>query len=677
VSAEPASTPTGAVFLSYASQDVGAARQICDALRAAGIEVWLDQSELRGGDAWDRKIRDQIRHCILFIPIISAHSQARLEGYFRREWKFAVERKRDIADELAFLLPVVIDETPERGASVPEGFHEVQWTRLPAGAASQEFIEHVSRLLAGQKDGHGLTVQVSQASLAPAPAQPASGSKFGSRSRTWLLVAAAAIAAIVGYIGIDRYALRKGTPPSLALSAPAKDKSIAVLPFVNLSSDKEQEYFADGMAEEVIDLLAKIPDLKVIGRTSSFQFKGKNPDLRTVGSTLGVNYVVEGSVRRSGERLRVTAQLISADDGSHLWSDTYDKPVGDAFNVQDQIATNVARALQLSVGGAGYHPGRASFKSAEAYDLFLRGLNAFNRYDEEGFKSAAAYFQQVVELDPTSLPAAEWLADTQGNIATFGYGETRESFERARRAAQRALALDPKSSEAYADLASVEWQYDWDWSAAERDAKEALRLNPHNAAANGTLGTVYATLGQWNESARLFESAISFDPLDPIWYGNLSNVLYVTGRMSEAEAKARKLLEITPTFETGHFGLGYVLLAQGKLAAALPEMQQEQDDSSREFGLALVYYAMRRRVDSDAALAQLTQKHAQDRAYFVANVYAYRQEPDKAFMWLERAYRQRDLSLNYIKAMQIDPLTKTLGLDPRFAAFLRKMNLPE
>src|SRR5215471_10864677 len=146
-SAEPASTPSGAVFLSYASQDAEAAQKICDALRSAGIDVWLDQSELRGGDAWDRKIRDQIRHCTLFIPVISAHSQARLEGYFRREWKFAVERKRAIADKLAFLLPVVIDDTPERGASVPEGFHEVQWTRLPRGTASQEFVEHVSRLL--------------------------------------------------------------------------------------------------------------------------------------------------------------------------------------------------------------------------------------------------------------------------------------------------------------------------------------------------------------------------------------------------------------------------------------------------------------------------------------------------------------------------------------------------
>jgi TolB-like protein/Tfp pilus assembly protein PilF len=666
------------VFLSYASEDAEAAQRICEALRAAGIEVWFDKSELRGGDVWDQKIRRQIRHCALFIPIISGHSQARLEGYFRREWKFAVERKRDIADELAFLLPVVIDETPERGAAVPEGFHEVQWTRLQGRAASQEFVAHVSRLLASNKDGPRPSGQVSQASVGAAPAQPASGSKSGSHSRMWLMVAAAAIAGIVGYIGMDRYVLRKGTPPSVARPASAKgDKSIAVLPFVNLSSDKEQEYFADGMTEEVIDLLANIPDLKVIGRTSSFQFKGRNPDLRAVGTTLGVNYVVEGSVRRSGERLRVTAQLINAEDGSHLWSDTYDKPVGDAFNVQDQVATDVARALQLSVGGAGYHSGRASFKSAEAYDLFLRGLHAFNRYDKEGFESAAAYFQQVVELDPTSVLAAEWLADVQGNIASFGYGEPRETFERARRAAQRALALDPKSSEAYTDLASVEWQYDWDWSAAERDAKEALRLNPHNPSAIGTLGTVYATIGRWNESARLFESAISFDSLDPIWYSNLSNALYASGRMREAEAEARKFLQISPTFETGHSLLGYLLLAQGKLEAALSEMQQEQDDSYREFGLAMVYYAMRRRVESDAALAQLSQKHAEDHAYLVAGVYAYRQEPDKAFMWLERSYRQRDSGLNNIKGMQVDPLTRTLGLDPRFAAFLQKMNLPE
>src|SRR5215469_15306674 len=216
-SPKPARTQTGAVFLSYASEDSEAARRICDALRASGIEVWFDQSELRGGDAWDRRIRDQIRHCALFIPVISHHSQARLEGYFRREWKLAVERTRDIADEIAFLLPVVIDDTRERGASVPEGFHDVQWTRLAGGAASQEFVEHVSRLLTRRQDHAKPGVEALPTTPTPAAVtRPATGSRFGSHRRMWLLLATATIAVIGGYIGIDHYALRKGTAPSTA-----------------------------------------------------------------------------------------------------------------------------------------------------------------------------------------------------------------------------------------------------------------------------------------------------------------------------------------------------------------------------------------------------------------------------------------------------------------------------
>ena len=282
--------PSHAVFLSYASQDAEAAQKICEALRAAGIEVWFDQSgELRGGDAWDRKIRDQVRHCALFIPVISAHSQARLEGYFRREWKIAVDRKRDIADELVFLLPVVIDETPERGALVPEGFHEVQWTRLPGGAASQEFIKHVSRLLTGDPDRPKPGVHALQPSPAPAPARRAAEFKSGSQLRMWLLLMAVAITFVVGYIGIDRYVFHKGTQLSAASATVANaDKSIAVRPFVNMSGDKEQDYFADGLAEEVIDdLLAHIDGLKVIGRTSLFSSKPRTRISARLGAPLG------------------------------------------------------------------------------------------------------------------------------------------------------------------------------------------------------------------------------------------------------------------------------------------------------------------------------------------------------------------------------------------------------
>jgi adenylate cyclase len=456
-----------------------------------------------------------------------------------------------------------------------------------------------------------------------------------------------------------------------AAATAVADKSIAVLPFIDLSEKHDQEYFADGMSEEVIDLLTRIPGINVISRTSSFQFKGKNEDVRLVGHTLGVNYVVEGSVRRSGERFRVTAQLISAQDGSHVWSDTYDEPVGDALNVQDKIATNLVHALQISVESASLE--RRTFKSIEAYDLYLRGLHAFDRYDQQGFESAAAYFQRVLELDPTSAPASEMLAVTQVSTAQFSSVEAAQGFERARLSAQRALALDPKSSLAYLTLSLVHFYYDWDWAAAEREANEALRFEPRNTDITGGVGIIYWGLGRWEESARLLETATRLDPLAPPWHMFLSSVRYASENLHEAEAEARKVLQISPTYAGVHRWLGYVLLAQGKLEAALAEMQQEQSDS----GLARVYYAMGRRAESDAALARLIQRHSRDGAYSIVNVYAYRNELDQAFSWLDRAYSQRDSGLTNIKSAQVDPLLKNFAHDPRFGSFLRKMNLPE
>jgi tetratricopeptide (TPR) repeat protein len=218
--------------------------------------------------------------------------------------------------------------------------------------------------------------------------------------------------------------------------------------------------------------------------------------------------------------------------------------------------------------------------------------------------------------------------------------------------------------------------YDWDWAAAERDAKEALRLEPRDPGNNGTLGDAYRTLGRWDESARLYETAISLDPLDPIWHSHLRRVRYSTGRLREAEAEARKVLQISPTFEGGHSSLGFILLAQGKIEAALAEMHQESGEE-RDLGLAVVYYVLGRQAESDTALSRLVREHAQDAAKDIALAYGYRAELDQAFAWLDRAYRQRDSDLWNIKPAQADPLMKNFTHDPRFAAFLRKMNLPE
>jgi TolB-like protein len=657
VPAGRADTASGAIFLSYTSEDSEAAAHIAEALKVADIDVWFDQAELRGGEVWDRKINEQIHQCRLFMPIISANTEARDEGYFRREWSVAVERMRDMAEHKTFLVPVVIDGTGEREAAVPERFRHVQWIRLLGGKATSAFVSRIATLMGGP-GANPRTDRVPNASAgSPSPRKSVRRTKLGG---VGVLILAAALGGWLAWRHLASHT-------SLSI-APVAEKSIAVLPFVDLSEKHDQDYFAEGMSEEIIDLLAHIPALKVIGRTSAFQFKGQNPDLRMVGSALGVNYVLEGSVRTSGDQFRVTAQLISTQDGSHLWSNTYDQPLGDTLKIQDQIATNVVRALQLSVGAAGY-PERTAFKSPEAYDLYLRGLHARDRYDKAGFESAMTYLQQALDLEPKSVPVLESLAVTQWLKTGFGYEESADGYEKARLFAQQTLELNPKSGTAYSVLACVNF-VKWDWAAAERDGEEGLRLEPRNPRVLGGLANVYRARGRWVEGARLLEIAISLDPLNPDWHLVLSWMLYSTGNLRDAETEIRKALEISPTNEPAHRTLGHVLLGEGKLDAALAEMRQGQ---ARVY-YAMVTYAMGRRAESDAALAKLMDD---DEPSGVALVYAYRRQLDQAFMWLERAYGERSVGLVGLKGFQADPLLKDFAHDPRFAAFLRKMNLPE
>jgi adenylate cyclase len=666
-SADRATTPAGAVFLSYASQDADAARRICDALRAAAIEVWFDQSELRGGDAWDRRIRDQIRHCALFIAIISGHSQARLEGYFRREWKLAVERTRDIADEIAFLLPVVIDDTPERGAAVPEGFHEVQWTRLAGGAATQEFVEHVSRLLTRGQDRRKPAAQAIQSTPASAPAQVAAASKSGAHWRMWGLLTGAALAVVVGYIGIDRHLLHKGSRPSA-------DRSIAVLPFADLSEKHDQEYFADGMAEEIINLLTKVPELKVIGRTSSFQFKGKADDLRNIGTTLGAAYVVEGSVRRSDNHVRVTAQLIDTRDGTHRWSEAYDRDVSDVLKVQEEIALGVVRALQVEVASTAFGASQPAPPPADAYDSYLRGMHARDRFDQRGFEEALADFRHALQLAPSFSPAAEALAATLYYMTESTYLPTESGFNQTRAAAEAALKLDPESAIAHAVICSVNLVFDWNWSAAARECAIAAQISPNKPFVLQAAAIQHQVLGEWKDATYSIEAAIVNDPLDPALYNIAARIYVRAGRVTDAETAARRALQISPTSAFNHLVLGITLLMQGRASEALTAMQQEYGPGGRELGLAVAYHALHRGPEADTALARLIAENGGDSAFLVAEAYAFRAQKDPAFEWLDRAFVQRDNDLYDLKGAW---LLKNLEGDPRYQAFLRKMNLPE
>jgi len=480
-----------------------------------------------------------------------------------------------------------------------------------------------------------------------------------------------------GYRLVAPVAPRTDDPAMSGEQAPATDisiisKSIAVLPFVDMSEKQDQEYFADGMAEEVITLLARVPGIRVIGRTSSFHFKGKSEDLRTIGSALGVVYLVEGSVRRSDNRVRVTAQLILARDGSQLWSGSYDKAFHEVLEIQEQIATGLVRALQVAIGAD--LPSRPILNSALGYELYQRGRQALDRFDKVGFESAAGYFQQALGIDSASVRSAESLALVHTYTAEWGYAPPREGFERARMSWERVLRLDSKSAVALAQLALIHAIYDWDWVAAIDNVHQALSLDPRDPGILVTAGMVHLAVGRLDQSTAFYRAASVLDPLGPVSHSGLGTVCYRNGRLAEAEAEFRRAVEISPTFLWAHWALGTVLLASGKLDAALEQMQQATSHGDGNSGLALVYYAMKHKTESDAALALATKACAERSAYRVAEAHAYRGECDQAFAWLERAYRQKDVALYRVKG---DPLLRNLETDPRYSTFLKKMNLLE
>jgi TolB-like protein/Tfp pilus assembly protein PilF len=514
---------------------------------------------------------------------------------------------------------------------------------------------------------------VGQGSKAPSQHAAAAVKQVGGSKKRIVIAATAVVVALGIAVGLGLYfwSSKHGAPaPSVAAIT---DKSIAVLPFVDMSEKKDQEYFADGMAEEILDLLAKIPSVKVIGRTSSFQFKGKNEDLRIIGKTLGAAYVLEGSVRKSDDRVRITAQLIGAQDGVQLWSNTYDRRMDDVLKLQDEIAISVARELQLAIS-PGFLQSRSTVKDAEAYDLLLRGRHAGDRLDREGLDEAVNMFQQALNRDPTSVDAAAalaWAYDAQGE---WGVQPPAEAFEEARRAAAIALKLDPKNALAHFVLGRIHVVYDWDWAAAKREFEQVAVLAPGKGDALDSEALLSLALGRWDDALHQLNTALSQDPMDPPSLFILAEIQMRRGKLTEAEAAIRRALDIRPTQAYAHVILGLVMLAKGDRDAAFLAMQRETMEDGQLSGLAVVYYALGKKTESDAALATLTKKYADSAALGIAEVYAYRGQVDEAMHWLERAYDQRDTGLYAVKG---DPLLKNIEGDPRYKAVLKKMNLPE
>jgi tetratricopeptide (TPR) repeat protein len=411
----------------------------------------------------------------------------------------------------------------------------------------------------------------------------------------------------------------------------------------------------------------------VIARTSSFAFKGKDVPIAEIAQTLNVAHVLEGSVRKSGNTVRITAQLVRTADSTHLWSETYDRPLDDIFKVQDEIANAIVQALQIRLTGGELSRRKGGTQNLEAYQLYLQALSASYQNTQSSLNAAEDYSEQAIKLDPNYGMAWSQLADSIMVKTDNGWLKPVEGYERARELVQHALQLSPDLAQAHAQLQYIYQTLDWDWAGAEAEGQRALASDPLNPFALQVAGILSNTLGRWDEAERQSRAALVRDPLNTYTIFTLGSTYYLSGRFAEAESMYRKLLELAPDFYWTRPYLGRTLLAQDKPEEALAVVEQEVDKTNQLKVLPIVLQAAGRQAEADEALQAQIAYWADKGAYRVAQTYAYRGDHDLAFQWLDRAFQQKDPVLVEIIG---DPLLRNLAHDPRFKALLRKMNLP-
>ena len=572
------SLPTGAVFLSYASEDAEAAARICEALRAAGVEVWFDRSELRGGDAWDAKIKKQIHDCALFLPIISAHTNARTEGYFRREWKLATRRLLDIADDAAFLVPVVIDKTQDADARVPEEFMHVQWTLLPDGETPTEFAQRVRQLLgldrAAEPAAHSAVKRTLEASGRSSGSVRPSGTPLVRRFAIPVIVLLLVLGGglVWYYHGASDVPAAKLTP-SAALPAVADARpSIAVLPFENRSRLEDDVFFVDGVHDDILAQLSKVSALRVISRTSVVQFRDTKLPLKAIADQLGVTKILEGGVQRAGDRVRVSVQLIEAATDAHLWAENYDRELSAAniFAIQSEIAAAIADALKTSLSAGELAQVNAiPTESLEAWQDYQLGKQRMAARTSAALAEAEAHFRKAVVLDPKFALAWVGMADALALQTKYANRPRESALTDAERAVTRALELDPELAQAWAsagNIANQRLQLD----DAERKLRRAIALNPNLATAPHWLSVTLMDVGRRDEALAMAERAVVLDPLSAVINAQLGAARVGVGQFDDALVAFTQAITIDPTMASAYFSIGEVLgYGFGRLDSAL------------------------------------------------------------------------------------------------------------
>jgi TolB-like protein/DNA-binding winged helix-turn-helix (wHTH) protein len=481
------------------------------------------------------------------------------------------------------------------------------------------------------------------------------------------LLGASAVILVVGYLSWRHF--RAITPPK------SEKIMLAVLPFENLTGDPNKEYLADGLTEETISELGRLKpeQLGVIARTSVMGYKHKDTRLDQIGRDLSVQYVLENSLRESGNHIRLTSQLIQVKDQTHLWSRDYDYPAKDILTIEDDVAKAVAQEIRLRLTSRQQaelaQPHRVD---PDAFDAYLQGYYFFERNTDKDTEMAGKYYERATQLDPSYALAWVGLSRVRKWQAMQGLIPSEEGNRLAREEVERALALNPNLAAAHTQMGRIKRQLDFDWAGGDASYQRAVELEPGDPEAVSAAASSAAMLGRFDEALRLNRRAVDLDPLNAGSWETLAETEFFMGRLNQALADCKKALELNPDVYPGPIQLTKIYVMQGRPQDALPEIGRVRDEPQRAFLYAIAYYALDRKQESDAALSELITKY-QRSTYRIAEVYAFRNQFDEAFEWLDRAYGQRDAGLILTK---VDPLLKSLRHDPRYAALLKKLNLP-
>jgi len=596
-------------------------------------------------------------------------------------WSFGVLLYEMLTGKLPFggdyeqaVMYSIMNEEPEPVSvlcsETPEGLQQVVDKSLEKNGDAR--YQSVQALLADLK-----TVRIAESPVGQTPKTVSKGFKPTPTKKWPILLVGFAVIALLTVVAIFMFNASKSDSTDTDIG-----KSIAVLPFTDMSPSKDQEYFGDGMAEAIINALVGIPGLKVSARTSAFQFKGGESDIPTIGEKLGVATVLEGSVAKSGNKLRITAQLINVADGFHLWSDTYDRELTDIFAIQDELSRSIVAALQVKLSGDGTKtPTKRKSTSVEAYTLYLRGRYFWNRRTEAGLNTSIGYFQQAIDYDPTYALAYAGLADAYNMLGAWQYLEPSEAYPKGRTAAQKALEIDETLAEAHASLANYKFRFDWDWAGAEADFGRAIELNPNYASAHHWYAVFLSVMGRHGEARTEIDKALELDPLSLIING-ISGLIYQwAGKYDQAFKQHQKTVEIAPEFIPTRFFLFQLYLRKGMLDEAFTHFM----------GYYPAHYNLTT-ADKETLKTRYKNSGWSGVARFMINMlevrstekyvsptnlsvfYIMLKDHARALDYLEKAYQIRTAQMVVIGVLGVfDALHK----EPRFQALLKKIGLPE